>query len=639
MASIPLLCNICPKHPDFSDISHLLTHVGSKGHLSHYFKAQVRSRQEPSIRQQLDVYDRWYAQHQIEKLLSQRMALKELKDTKSRSRGTRKNVLSRTDPTTLPEKSVKSQTATPKQLLDTETDVNLNSPIDPQLSQTPRVSATETSQSPVLDFPSRELASQHRSYAPQMQREANTDFPRDVSPDLLLRSELHHVHRKKEEDACSNSVSPEIRFQSLKKTIYPWPTAFSGLPHVQTPQQGPHRTDPPLHSPPVEDWGRGIHVPDEVGSVLSPILKGVQWPGMNIFDSASPEAQRKRNQKKKSSIMAQMELNSTAVEPIERIYWPEGGLKKERVITGMVESSPIKDDSPRPKRRRLAPPRVVLGDLSTNEPRKAGRMRNKNRRDSTSQDADLGDLSKRALAMLDPATYTSLPSTRPGLGTVDEEDVEWRLNAGESSPGRGHDFIIFEDDAENERRASAQARNLATKSTDYRSISSAYLDSQAAVSYDLSNFSFDPAFAHPESYLSSCNNLSGQTTTLPTTPAQWLHHSAGNPCLISRMGKENLEPLSGYERRIDSELSPTRPERSTQRYFSVRDDHPPEFFDYMPPEMEFASLVDPRYFGASPNPLNSNAHLQRSQLFHHQNSQGLRVSEPCEPKRMKPLLR
>lgn len=84
MASIPLLCNICPKEPEFSDISHLLTHVASKGHLSQYHKAQIRSRQDASIREKLTIYDRWYERYQIEKLLSQRMIAKESRETTSR---------------------------------------------------------------------------------------------------------------------------------------------------------------------------------------------------------------------------------------------------------------------------------------------------------------------------------------------------------------------------------------------------------------------------------------------------------------------------------------------------------------------------------------------------------------------------
>ena len=83
MASIPLLCNICPKQPDFSDISHLLTHVASKGHLAQELKAKVRARQDASVREKLDAYDRWYEKHQIEKLLSQRLILKESKEASS----------------------------------------------------------------------------------------------------------------------------------------------------------------------------------------------------------------------------------------------------------------------------------------------------------------------------------------------------------------------------------------------------------------------------------------------------------------------------------------------------------------------------------------------------------------------------
>ena len=60
MTAIPLSCYICPQEPDFSDLSHLLTHVSSKGHLAHYLKAQLRGREEADVRQKLDTYDQWY---------------------------------------------------------------------------------------------------------------------------------------------------------------------------------------------------------------------------------------------------------------------------------------------------------------------------------------------------------------------------------------------------------------------------------------------------------------------------------------------------------------------------------------------------------------------------------------------------
>lgn len=77
--NIPLHCDICPRRPDFSDISHLLTHVASKGHLSNYFKMKVKADQDPAAKDTLDEYDAWYEQNNLQELLRDRMALKDRK--------------------------------------------------------------------------------------------------------------------------------------------------------------------------------------------------------------------------------------------------------------------------------------------------------------------------------------------------------------------------------------------------------------------------------------------------------------------------------------------------------------------------------------------------------------------------------
>lgn len=79
MDSSALHCVICPRKPDFSDISHLLTHVSSKGHLSNYFKLKVKADQDPSMKATLQQYDSWYEQHNLQELLRDRMALKDKK--------------------------------------------------------------------------------------------------------------------------------------------------------------------------------------------------------------------------------------------------------------------------------------------------------------------------------------------------------------------------------------------------------------------------------------------------------------------------------------------------------------------------------------------------------------------------------
>lgn len=85
MANIPLHCNICPKEPDFSDISHLLTHVNSKAHLAHHNNTELRAAlNDPTAKAKKDAHQQWYERNQIQKLLSERLAAKGLKDTTSR---------------------------------------------------------------------------------------------------------------------------------------------------------------------------------------------------------------------------------------------------------------------------------------------------------------------------------------------------------------------------------------------------------------------------------------------------------------------------------------------------------------------------------------------------------------------------
>lgn len=75
--AVPLVCNICSKKPNFSDLSHLLTHIGSKAHLSTYYKIKVRSAADEASRNIIEEYDIWYAENDIEAFMSDRMTQKE----------------------------------------------------------------------------------------------------------------------------------------------------------------------------------------------------------------------------------------------------------------------------------------------------------------------------------------------------------------------------------------------------------------------------------------------------------------------------------------------------------------------------------------------------------------------------------
>jgi hypothetical protein len=81
------------------------------------------------------------------------------------------------------------------------------------------------------------------------------------------------------------------------------------------------------------------YLPDFIERQATPQLKGVQWPGMSLFDSASAVGRRRRNQKKSASVVEQLEANSLEVEPIEKVYDQTGELCKEREISGLPSSS------------------------------------------------------------------------------------------------------------------------------------------------------------------------------------------------------------------------------------------------------------------------------------------------------------
>lgn len=75
--TVPLHCNVCPKKPDFSDVSHLLTHIASKSHLSNYFKLKVKSDSDAASKILLDEYNTWYEVWNLQDLMAERMNQKD----------------------------------------------------------------------------------------------------------------------------------------------------------------------------------------------------------------------------------------------------------------------------------------------------------------------------------------------------------------------------------------------------------------------------------------------------------------------------------------------------------------------------------------------------------------------------------
>jgi len=95
--NIPLHCDICDKKPDFSDVSHLLTHVASKGHLSSYYKMKVRSGSDNVARKAVEDYDEWYANWNVDELMRERMHQKEKKKVSGGGAASRRSSAGQSD--------------------------------------------------------------------------------------------------------------------------------------------------------------------------------------------------------------------------------------------------------------------------------------------------------------------------------------------------------------------------------------------------------------------------------------------------------------------------------------------------------------------------------------------------------------
>lgn len=72
-------------------------------------------------------------------------------------------------------------------------------------------------------------------------------------------------------------------------------------------------------------------------------LKGIRYPGMGLFDSASELQKKKRNQRKDNSVVKQIEQASSGIEPTEFVWSEDGEFQRTRDIyaSPSVEGSPV----------------------------------------------------------------------------------------------------------------------------------------------------------------------------------------------------------------------------------------------------------------------------------------------------------
>lgn len=634
MTSIPLHCNICPKQPEFSDISHLLTHVASKGHLSQESKAKIRARQDASMREKLDAYDKWFELHQIEKLLFERMVAKDTKDCNGKPLTDKTNPPRSYSASIKENKPRRTRVKASQQPEQQDSPVKVEGAIDPQLShktaarppanrfpaflessvsedekntddflQAPVTTPQQKSPLPSLHLSDHEYS--QRAYVPRMSQWQYTSSPHHalimgtLSGSNMVRPPPHTPDSDPESDYFKTFL------RSPTRTNYPDPSEVNGYRlGFPTGSESPAIKPDSIDSVHQEDESRCTSSKESSTPLQSPILKGVKWPGMSLFDSASLEAQRLRNQKKDTSVLEQMEHNSTSVEQIERIYWPDGSLKKQRVITGNVESSPTKDPTPPAKpqrRRRTKVDKGILRDVSTNVPM-AGRRRKAREAagsNPSKQSSNLHNVSQGAPPNAEPQTIYP-QSLHTGFEPPGGKHCGEPRTSGLQNHGHKRAFQIYRDKSEDRdcKQPATDSNMVNRPSQNWHSHHGSKISSPFGL------------IAHHSAQQMSRSTTRTNCHGLPHEFELETSSSGRLNASIAKADSENIEPVLDSDGRIENTSGQANNERITQRYFSITGNGTPQFFSSMPPGMDFGSLHEPRYFGSTLNPLNANLRQQ-----------------------------
>lgn len=520
-------CNICPKQPTFSDISHLLTHVSSRAHLSHYFKLQVRSHQDAEAEEQLEKFDRWYKANNLAKLLSDRMS-KETCKKKARSRGTSQRA-------NYPRQRGSNRKETSK-TTQTPPEVLFPNCLDPHLSlepYEPRVNGSWVkvdSDSPCSAF--LETPAQPNDFDPTLRLDVNYPEP----PPMTLDYKFDECKSERDTDSRKDTSSTtRTQLSRLPSQTSGRKLSYSSFGQGSASVDG--NDDDASHDAEAADKER----PEEIIR-----LKGAYWPGMDLFDSATEQMKRMRNQKKDERVLKMMEKTSQCTTPTEMVFSPTGILRKERLISGEPnETSPLKGEiCPLPKQPSNRSKRCLLSRVDPNVgPRK--RQDRKHSEDSAcNQQYALRSRDNR----ITQAVYESVPHCSLHRDLLEEED-DIKLDLSALDRESDSRLTVFYEEQEDDFKLTTLGdfdrkpdRRLKIFRDEQAPNGSPNDDLHSGIGLNLRG-----RMAQPYLFKRESRELDA---FLSRDPVHKSLHPPGSD-IGRQMGKENIEPLSNSPTRID----------------------------------------------------------------------------------------
>ncbi|KAI0515215.1 hypothetical protein F5B22DRAFT_656161 [Xylaria bambusicola] len=354
---IPLTCFICPKNSHFSDLSHLLTHISSKGHLHNMFQLNLSREVDMSADIALTDFDRWYKQNNISALLRARKSAREQRDSQQR----------------------RSQ-------------ASLGFGGDTSLPLHQNVRGGRSNR-------------RSRGGGKARSRQGRTDA---INGDIIkLESEEDGAHERHEYYASTHPT-------------YAWPSdspysahANSYLNHTTgqynncfDDDEDSSKYEPSELYSPFPPEGTPETIEDDTGAL---ILKGVVYPGMAGFDSATEKDRRMRNQKKDPAVLLKLEANSQLVTRAEEVL--DTNLDHQRTrdvydepsIDGSEDENDVAVNETRTKRRTKTKFSYTSTKRRTNtrprqQPQTVGRTRSSRLSSRKSQNASLSTTPQLTIA-------------------------------------------------------------------------------------------------------------------------------------------------------------------------------------------------------------------------------------------------
>ncbi|KAH8676131.1 hypothetical protein BX600DRAFT_546822 [Xylariales sp. PMI_506] len=459
---IPLICTICPKNSKFSDVSHLLTHIASKGHLSNMFQLDIAKNTDDSARHALDAYNIWFETFNIRGLLQSRSENRQQRISRGRGRSI-SNSANQTA-----ELSLGHLSATDNDIFGTRSarrgKSNNAMTSSDQMKSEPN---------PEGDLESTLQPSDHMShlYGWEGVRRTPDWSGLDIAylpPRRMVQSDIdaHPVNGEGEDGDNEYGRSSNI-YQSLGGGEDMQDNVDVSSGHISEDMNKRAITDEEANTKVTlsEEERERIH--------FSKYLKGEVLPGMGGFDAATKDERRRRNQKKDPAVLAVMEQNSQAVGRTEHVRNFDLEVQRERDVydepsldgSDDEAEEPEKNsdhrDTPKKKQIRKAQALVIskAADLPKpfNSPAakrgsrgRRGRVaratrgtasRNLQRRESSGQDSELigrSIRSARSQRGRSNAALSKIVKLRtPGLGRIPTRGLDVFRDDVEPSPGEG----------------------------------------------------------------------------------------------------------------------------------------------------------------------------------------------------------